>query len=45
MEERLNKVVFWRVAKNGDLHVIGVSVASYIQEDHSVNEGIILLGS
>ena len=45
LRERENKVVFSRVAQKGDLCVIGVSDASYNQEDHSVAGELLMLGN
>ena len=45
VEEKDNKVIFGRVARKEDLCDIGVSDASYNEEDHSVAGGMILLGN
>ena len=45
VEERENKVIFGKVSRNEDLCVIGVTDTSYNQKDHSIGEGMILLGS
>ena len=45
VEEKENKVVFGKVADKGKLRIIGVSDASYNQEEQSVAGEIIMLGN